>query len=102
MTFLAFVSARRGPSTAPGPPPEDRGEAVRRVLKHLQRKTIAELEEGTAGVIIGTVHAIESVAPLRSPWGGIDCLGYHLDIRSAQLDEQRWRFPQLFEEARGV
>jgi hypothetical protein len=29
----------------PGPPPEDRAEAVRRVLKHLQRKTIAELED---------------------------------------------------------
>ena len=28
---------------SPGPPPEDRGEAVRRILKHLQRKPIGDL-----------------------------------------------------------
>lgn len=86
---------------APGPPPEDRAEAVRRVLKHLQRKTIAELEEGSAAVIIGTVKAITGIATLRSPLTGTECLGFHVDVRRAYLDETL-RFRQLYELARIV
>jgi hypothetical protein len=65
------------------------------------RKTIAELEEGMAGVVVGTVHAIPGVAPLRSPARDVACLGYHLDVRDAQFDD-RLRFRQLYDEARCV
>ncbi len=86
---------------APGPPPEDRAESVRRVLKHLQRKPIAELEEGSAAVIVGTVKAITGVALLRSPLTGTECLGFHVDVRRALLDDVL-RFPQIYETARIV
>ncbi len=84
-----------------GEPPRDRGEAVRRVLKHLQRKTIAELGDGTAAVVAGTVRAIQGVPLLRAPFTGSECIGYHLDIRAARL-ENGIHFPQLREEARCV
>jgi hypothetical protein len=89
------------PLPPPGGPPENRGEAVRRVLKHLQRKTIAELEDGTACVIIGTVKAIPGVTPLRSPVHRIECLGFHLDVRLAELDES-FRLAQIYDLARIV
>lgn len=76
--------------------PEDRAEAVRRVLKHLQRKTIAQLEEGSAAVIVGTVKAITGISPLHSPLSGAQCLGFHVDVRGAELDHTL-RFPQLRE-----
>lgn len=79
-----------------GPPPETRAEAVRRVLKHLQRKTIAEMGEGEAAVIIGTVVG-EST--LTSPFTGAPCVGYHLRIR-ANLFEQFLQYRQLHDEAR--
>ena len=81
-----------------GGPPEDRGEAVRRVLKHLQRKTIAEVNEGTAAVIVGTVHALGGIQPIVSPITNTTCLGYHIDIRSAVFDEHM-RLRQLKDEA---
>lgn len=85
---------------AAGPAP-DRGEAVRRVLKHLQRRTIGELEEGTAAVIEGTVLALPGVPLLRAPVTGTECLGYHLDIRATELTDG-FHFPQLREDARCV
>lgn len=85
----------------PGEPPRDRGEAVRRVLKHLQRRTIAELGDGTAAVVAGTVRAIQGVSLLRAPFTGSECIGYHLDVRAARL-EHGIHFPQLREEARCV
>lgn len=101
----AYVAVRRRGKPpglpAAGPPPEDRGEAVRRVLKHLQRKTIAEIREGDAAVIIGTVHSLDGVATIESPIGGHACLGYHVDIRSAVFD-QYMRLRQLHDEARGT
>ena len=83
----------------------NRGESVRRVLKHLQRKTIGELEEGTAAVVVGVVRAIPGVALLRSPATNTECLGYHLDIRGAQHEmrlDMTLRIPQVHEEARCV
>lgn len=109
-TILVLVSAaavavvalrrQRDPNAlpAPGGPPEDRGEAVRRVLKHLQRKTIGEVEEGTAAVIVGTVHAIPGIQMLVSPISRASCIGYHVDIRSAVLDDAM-RLRQLKDEA---
>jgi hypothetical protein len=85
----------------PGEPPKDRAEAVRRVLKHLQRKSIAELGDGTAAVVEGTARAIPGVALLRSPVTGTECIGYHVDIRATYL-AQGFHFPQLREEARCV
>lgn len=85
----------------PGPPPETRAEAVRRVLKHLARKSIGELEEGTAAVIVGTVYPIAGIAPLRSPATDTACLGYHLEVRDSRLDANL-RFRQLYDEARCV
>lgn len=100
LAVRSYIQAfRRNPLPEPGPPPEDRAEAVRRVLKHLQRKSIGELDEGMAAVVVGTVHAIPGVAPLRSPSNGIECLGYHLVIRQGYLDAAL-RFPQLHEDAR--
>ena len=83
----------------PGPPPHDRAEAVRRILKHLRRSAIADLEEGSAAVVLGTARAIPGRAPLHSPVTGRDCLGYHLDVRLVELDE-RWLFPAVYEDAR--
>jgi len=93
----------KGPKALPPPggPPENRGEAVRRVLKHLQRSTIAQLEEGRASVIVGKVVAIAGVAPLRSPLSNTECLGFHIDVRVADLD-QYLRLPQLNDLARIV
>ncbi|HTL33886.1 MAG TPA: hypothetical protein VL326_12210 [Kofleriaceae bacterium] len=98
---VAALRPRRDRAALPkaGGPPEDRGEAVRRVLKHLQRKTIAEVEEGTAAVIVGTVHEIPGIEPLVSPLTNASCLGYHLEIRSAVFDEFM-RLRQLRDEAR--
>lgn len=96
-----WLGRRRKALPAPGEPPRDRGEAVRRVLKHLQRKTIAELGDGTAAVVAGTVRAIQGVPLLRAPFTGAECIGYHLDIRAARL-ENGIHFPQLREEARCV
>lgn len=99
----AFIAIRRPRTPAglpqPGPPPEDRGEAVRRVLKHLQRRTIAEIKEGDAAVIIGTVHALPGITMLTAPITNAECLGYHLDIRSAVFD-QYMRLRQLHDDAR--
>jgi len=93
---------RRNKALPPaGEPPRDRGEAVRRVLKHLQRKTIAELGDGTAAVVMGTVRPLPGVPLLRAPFTGTECVGYHLDIRAARL-EYGFHFPQLREEARCV
>lgn len=100
---IAFLRARgAGKSRAmpqAGDPPRDRGEAVRRVLKHLQRKTIAELGDGTAAVVQGAARAIPGVPLLRSPVMGIECIGYHLDIRATHVTHG-FHFPQLREEAR--
>jgi hypothetical protein len=97
---IAALRPRRNRNALPpaGGPPEDRGEAVRRVLKHLQRKAIADVEEGTAAVIIGTVHEIPGIQPIVSPITGEACLGYHIDIRSAVFDEHM-RLRQLKDEA---
>ncbi len=91
-----------GPLPLPGEPPADRGEAVRRVLKHLQRKSIGELTEGNAGVVVGTVHALEGVEWLVAPISATPCLGYHLDIRRAWLDVNSPVLRQLHDEARCV
>jgi hypothetical protein len=95
------VRAARKALPAPGEPLRDRGEAVRRVLKHLQRKTSIELDDGTAAVVQGTARAIPGVPLLRSPLMGIECIGYHLDIRATHL-ASGLHFPQLREEARCV
>lgn len=86
----AWVRARRAsaPRALPpaGEPPADRSEAVRRVLKHLQRRSIGALEEGAAAVIAGVARPLPGVPLLRSPIHGVPCLGYHLSIRGAQFD----------------
>lgn len=85
---------RRSETVAPSHPPHDRAEAVRRVLKHLQRKTIAELEEGVAAVVVGRVRAIPAIAPIVSPVSGIRCLGYHVDARRLRFDST-YDLPQI-------
>lgn len=102
-TTLVARTLRRGPLGVPYPagPPEDRGEAVRRVLKHLQRRTIGELADGTAAVVEGEARAIPGVPLLRAPVTGVECLGYHLDVRAIHADDG-FHSPQLREEARCV
>ncbi|HUS30246.1 MAG TPA: hypothetical protein VMZ53_17180 [Kofleriaceae bacterium] len=97
---VAALRPRRDRNALPpaGGPPEDRGEAVRRVLKHLQRKAIVDVQEGTAAVIVGTVHAVPGIEPIVSPITNESCLGYHVDIRSAVFDEHM-RLRQLKDEA---
>lgn len=70
------------------------------MIKHLQRKEINELADGTAAVVQGLARAIPGVQLLRSPLMGLPCIGYHLDIRAVHLDG--YHFPQLREEARCV
>lgn len=89
--------SRRKPLPAGAGQPRDRAEAVRRILKHLERKTIAELTEGAAAVIDGTVR-IYSAQLLLSPYAGKPCIGYHLDVRNAWMED--FTFRQLYEEAR--
>ncbi len=99
--FVSFLRAFRTDRTQLPPaagPPESRGEAVRRVLKHLQRRTIAELQDGDAAVVVGTVRAIAGVAPLRAPYSGQLCLGYHLEVWLASLDP-RLHLPRVHESA---
>lgn len=97
---VATGTARRS-LPAPGDPVRDRGEAVRRVIKHIQRKTTAEVAEGTAAVVVGTARAIAGAPLLRSPLMGIECIGYHLDIRATHAAAGA-RPPPLREEARCV
>lgn len=102
-----LVSSLRGrsrpkppkPLPMPGGAPHNRAEAVRRVLKHLQRKTIAEVAEGTAAVLEGTVRALPHVQPLVAPSSGASCIGYHLDLRAGWI-QHAIDFDQLHEEAR--
>jgi hypothetical protein len=54
----------------------DRSEAVRRVLRHITRRPIAELAEGGAAVVRGTAVTVD--APLIAPVSGVPCIGYHL------------------------
>ncbi len=97
----ALPNIMRRELPAAGPPPESRGEAVRRVLKHLERKTIAELADGEAAVVVGTVSGIDGVQPMAAPYSGAPCLGYHLRIH-ANLLEQILVRRQLHDEARCV
>ena len=101
-TLLLFVARGLKPRPNELPPaagpPESRGEAVRRVLKHLQRRTIAELQDGEAAVVVGTVRAVSRVAPLRAPYSEQACLGYHLEVRLAAFDPH-FGMPQIYESA---
>ena len=91
---IARTLPTRIPKALPpaGPPPQSRTEAVRRVLKHIERKTIAELAEGEGAVIIGTVIG---EATMVSPISGVSCIGYHLRIHDASIERR-----QLHDEAR--
>lgn len=68
---LHRLSPRRG---APVP----HHEAVRRVLRHIARRSIRDLTEGEAAVVRGTAIAIAD--PLIAPLTGRRCIGYHLRI----------------------
>jgi hypothetical protein len=94
-----FARPARRALPAPARPPQDRGEAVRRVLKHLQRRSVAELREGEAAVIVGIIHEVPGVARVRSPISHTECLGFHLDIRRVDFDPPVWTFVQLYEHA---
>ena len=59
--------------------PDSRSEAVRRVLRHLARRSIRDLVEGDAAVVRGTASSI--AAPLIAPLSGRPCIGYHVQIR---------------------
>lgn len=61
--------------------PPDRSEAVRRMLRHIARQSIAELAEGGAAVVRGTAGAVGE--PLTAPVSGLPCIGYHLLVRDA-------------------
>ena len=71
--WVFHISPRALPRPA-GPPP-DRTESVRRVLKHIVRRRIADLAEGSAAVIVGRVRAGADV--LTSPVSQTACIGYH-------------------------
>ena len=62
------------------------------MLKHIERKTIAELAEGEGAVIIGTVIG---EATMRSPISGVSCIGYHVRIHDQGFEPR-----QLHDEAR--
>src|SRR4051812_50124610 len=56
-----------------------RHEAVRRVLYHIERRSICELSEGEAAVVRGAAIAI--AGPLIAPLSRQRCIGYHLRIQ---------------------
>jgi hypothetical protein len=60
--------------------PVPRHEAVRRILRHIARRSIRDLVEGEAAVVRGTAIAIAD--PLIAPLTGRPCIGYHLQILS--------------------
>jgi hypothetical protein len=81
-----------------GPPPQSRSEAVRRVLKHLERKPIREIREGEGAVIVGTVIALDGVDPIYAPCTSRMCIGFHLHMH-ANVYEGFSGFRQLHDEA---
>ncbi len=66
------------------PPPIDRAEQVRRVLKHVTRKKINELVEGEAAVVIGVAHPLPDSVPLTSPIMQQPCIAYHVEQRAPE------------------
>jgi len=62
-----------------------RSEAVRRVLRHIARRPIAELAEGDAAVVRGMAVAVDE--PIVAPLSGRSCIGYHLLIRDSLTGE---------------
>lgn len=70
------------PRESPG---VSRSEAVRRVLRHIARRPIAELSDADAAVVRG--HAVAVDEPLVAPLSGRSCIGYHVLIRDYLLGE---------------
>jgi hypothetical protein len=79
VVWLCVVAGRRVRWPRP-----DRSEAVRRLLRHIARRSIAELTEGGAAVVRGTAVATDE--PLIAPVSGVPCIGYHLLVRDAAFD----------------
>jgi hypothetical protein len=63
----------------------DRSEAVRRVLRHIVRRPIAELADADAAVVRGAAIAVDD--PLVAPLSGRSCIGYHLLVRDSSFGE---------------
>jgi hypothetical protein len=66
-------------------PSVSRSEAVRRVLRHIARRPIAELADADAAVVRGAAVAVDE--PLVAPLSGRSCIGYHVLIRDYLLGE---------------
>ncbi|HEY4182901.1 MAG TPA: hypothetical protein VGM90_39025 [Kofleriaceae bacterium] len=72
--------------------PAARTEYARRLLKHVERKTIAQLEEGQAAVVVGKARAIPGVALLYAPIHGVDVIAVNTRVeanRGVELGD-RW------------
>jgi hypothetical protein len=72
----------RGPRAVPA---VSRSEAVRRVLRHIARRPIAEVADADAAVVRGAAVAVDE--PLVAPLSGRSCIGYHVLIRDSLLGE---------------
>jgi hypothetical protein len=69
----------------PAPHTVSRSEAVRRVLRHIARRPIAEVADGDAAVVRGA--AVASDEPLVAPLSGRSCIGYHVLIREQMFGD---------------
>ena len=76
---LGLLQVPRTPLTV------SRSEAVRRVLRHIARRPIAQLADADAAVVRGEAVAVDD--PLVAPLSGRRCIGYHLLIRDRTLGE---------------
>lgn len=61
---------------------KDRSEKVRRLLKHLTRKTINQLVEGEAAVVVGHAFPVAGAPPLVSLLQQKSCLAFHAEQRT--------------------
>ncbi|HPH67261.1 MAG TPA: hypothetical protein PLF40_16010 [Kofleriaceae bacterium] len=76
---LRFVRARLPPAGET----KERAEKVRRMLKHLTRKTINQLVEGEAAVVVGHAFPVAGAPPLVSLLQQQPCLAFHAEQRTA-------------------
>lgn len=79
----AVRAQRRAKEANPQGPVLERSEKVRRMLKHLTRKTISELVEGEAAVVVGQAFPVAGAPPLVSPMQQQPCLALHAEQRTS-------------------
>lgn len=89
--WIRRVGAAARAMTNPSEPIQNRTEYVRRLLKHVERKTIAELTEGQAAVIRGRVRALPNVPLILTSQPDVGAIAInirHLNSLGEQFTEE--------------